>query len=210
MKCTLLTDENRKRIVQKVKPDKNRFSSFQYLNLLSGVTDEESGIILTRIYFKNEAAGKNGERYDDAGFIILGKEKCFSVFIREYYHGERYRYIKSPCPELISDEELLNMIMYYNSTFSERARIEKQSEEYQKAYTSFYRNFTDMYLNQGYFRLNEQNDGKNPVTRRRKKKKKPAVQEMPTEAQEEMSILVVILFAAAFFFFLFRVIGRMF
>lgn len=196
MKCILLSEELRKRIVHKVKPKRSSFTSFQYLNLLSGVTDEEKSITLTRIYFMSEAIRKSGDAYDEAGFIVLAPEKSFSVFFREYYHGERYRHIKSPCPELISDSELLEMIKYYNSTFSERAKIEKQSEEYQKAYLSFYRNYTDMYLNQEYFLSENAGDGKTPITRRRKKRSSQKSKISP-ESEEEMSVLVVIGFAAA-------------
>lgn len=210
MKCTLLSDESRKRIVRKVKPKRSSFTSFQYLNLLSGVTDEETGIILTRIFFMSESMRKSGEAFDEAGFIVLGREKSFSVFIKEYYHGERYRHLKSPCPEMISDSRLLEMIKYYNSTYSERARLEKQSEEYQKAYLSFYRNFTDMYLNQNYFSQDGPDDGKNPVTRRRKKKRLTQSRKKSQESEEEMSILVVIAFAALFFLCLMMIIKNIF
>jgi len=152
MKCILLSEKTRKRIVRKVKPKRNDFYSFQSLNLLTGVLDEESGVILTGIYYLSESVKKSGDDFDDTGFIIIGKEHTHRVFFRTYLRGEKYRDLSSPCPEIISDEKLLAMIKYYNSTYSERAALEKESDEYKESRSSFYRNFTDMYLNRNYFK----------------------------------------------------------
>lgn len=196
MKCKLLNEEERKRIVLKVKPDKTKFSSFQYLNLLTGVTDDKNELIMTRTFFSCVPASKNEEAYSEAGFIVLGTEKSFSIHIREYTHGERYRNIKSPCPEMISDERLLEMISYYNKSYIERTRIERKSDEYQKAYYSFYRNYTDMYLNKEYFKNEEPDDGKNPITRTRARVRKiPEVRKAPPasapEKNEDISIIFI-------------------
>lgn len=197
MKCILLTEEERKRIVRKVKPRKDSFASFQYLNLLSAVSDEENEITLTRVFFRNDPSKKAEEAFSEVGYILLGREASFSVFIREYLHGERYRNIKSPCPELVSDSRLLEMIKYYNGSYALRTRIEKKSDEYQKAYYSFYRNFTDMYLNREYFKHEEPDDGKNPVTRTRPRKTPVPVRTNPPEKQEKNEDVNIVLVTAA-------------
>ena len=45
MKWILLDDKLRQRIIKKVKPQKDDYFSYQNLNLLTGVLDEESGVI---------------------------------------------------------------------------------------------------------------------------------------------------------------------
>ena len=65
MKWILLNDELRQRIIKKVKPQNDDYFSYQNLNLLTGVLDEESGVILTKTYALSEGLKRCGNDFDD-------------------------------------------------------------------------------------------------------------------------------------------------
>ena len=51
MKTVLLNDKQRKKIVNLVRPKKNDYYSYQNLNLLTAVFDEDTKIYLTLAYY---------------------------------------------------------------------------------------------------------------------------------------------------------------
>lgn len=152
MRWIMLDDKLRKRIVRKAAPTKDNFYTYQNLNLLTGVYDEESGVILTKTYYLSEGLKRCGDAYDSAAYIILTKHLSFMLRCGEYFDGEMFRNIKSPCPVKLSDSRLLEMLNFYNENASERVTLAKQAfetEEY-SGYTRY--GFTEQYLERNYFK----------------------------------------------------------
>lgn len=151
MKWVMLNDKQRKRIIRNVRPQKDNFYSYQNLNLLTGVYDEESGVILTKTYALSEGLKRCGDAYDDAAYIILTKHLSFSFNCGEYFAGERFRNIKSPCPIAISDSRLLEMLNFYNEN-SDDFDLKKQAFERgdYPGYTRY--GFTEQYLERHFFK----------------------------------------------------------
>lgn len=153
MKWILLDDTLRKRIIKKVQPQKEDFISYQNLNLLTGVLDEESGVILTKAYALSEGLKRCGDDFDDAAYIILTKHLSFLLKCGEYFPGERFRNIKSPCPIAISDSLLLEMLNFYADNWKVGYELKKQAfENGEYAQYGRWYNFTEQYLNKNYFR----------------------------------------------------------
>lgn len=152
MRWVLLDEKTRRRIIRKAAPQKDDFYTYQNLNLLTGVYDEESGVILTKTYYLSEGLKRCGDAYDSAAYIILTKHLSFMLRCGEYFDGEMFRNIKSPCPVKLSDSRLLEMLNFYNENASERVALAKQAfetEEY-SGYTRY--GFTEQYLERNYFK----------------------------------------------------------
>lgn len=151
MKWILLDDTLRKRIIKKVQPQKNDFFSYQNLNLLTGVLDEESGVILTKTYALSEGLKRCGNDFDDAAYIILTEHLSFLLTCGEYFSGEHFRNIKSPCPTAISDSRLLEMLNFYFDNFRDGYKLKKQAFERGEfsGFKSY--NFPEQYLEKYYF-----------------------------------------------------------
>lgn len=148
----MLDDKLRKRIVRKAAPTKDNFYTYQNLNLLTGIYDEESGVILTKTYYLSEGIKRCGDTYDSAEYIILTKHLSFILRCGEYFDGEMFRNIKSPCPVKLSDSRLLEMLNFYNENDSERVALAKQAFETGEysGYTRY--GFTEQYLERNYFK----------------------------------------------------------
>ncbi len=160
MKKILLDDEQRKRIINKVRPDKNDYFSYQNLNLYSGVYDEETDCVLTLAYFLTEEIKRVGDDFNDEVYILLIGRHEFTVMCKAYFNGTRG--LKSPCPTVVSDEKLLDMIEFYHCSgleSNDKYGIPKEPE-----------NFTENYLNEHYFNKKDEKEkkGKKPQTTARR------------------------------------------
>lgn len=154
MKWILIDDKTRMRIIRKAAPQKDDFYSYQNLNLLTGVYDEQSGVILTKTYYLCEGIKRTGDCYNDAAFIILTGYSSFIIRCAEYTDGEKYRNIKSPCPMKLSDSRLKEMLNYYNDNYSEESELKRKAFE-QAEYAQYSRyGFTEQYLERNYFGKN--------------------------------------------------------
>ncbi len=72
-----MTDEAlRKRIIEVVKPIKSDYFSYQNLNLLYGVYDEEKDMFLTLSYYLSEAIARTGGR-DEYRYVVITKDEGF-------------------------------------------------------------------------------------------------------------------------------------
>lgn len=71
MITVLLNDNQRKKIVDLVKPKENDYYSYQNLNLLTAVYDENTKIYLTLAYYLSSSIRRTDEHYDDYSYVLL-------------------------------------------------------------------------------------------------------------------------------------------
>ena len=69
MKTVLLNDKQRKKIVNLVRPKENDYYSYQNLNLLTAVFDEDTKIYLTLAYYLSSSIKRTDEHYDDYTYV---------------------------------------------------------------------------------------------------------------------------------------------
>ncbi|MDE6733713.1 MAG: hypothetical protein K2J77_12675 [Oscillospiraceae bacterium] len=154
MKVILLNETQRQRIVHTVKPKKRDHMSYMNLNLLTAVCDDESGNVLTLTYFLSESIRRSGGLFDEYKFVLLTEHDSFSVNCIEHYSStakaEKWE-IKNPCPSIISDQKLLEMIQHYENSYSERSEMTKQQ------IGAYYdEHFIERYLTENYFDPDEE------------------------------------------------------
>lgn len=119
-----LSERQRRRIIRLVKPQKKDLYSYRNLNLLTAVWDEEKNVYLTAAYFLSESIRRTGEQYNEYVYILITALGCFHVRCRKA--AGKYTGISSPLPFLLSGRKLLEMIQYYDDSFPERFRLEKE------------------------------------------------------------------------------------
>lgn len=146
MKTVLLDDKQRNKIIRAVKPEANDYFSYQNLNLLTAVYDEEKNIYLTLSRFMSSAITRTGDNRDEYCFVLLTTVGCFTVSC--YERAEEYSGVYSPLPLLITNNKILEMIKYYRESFSERRALQKEAE---KDIDTGNKSFTEWYLEQYYF-----------------------------------------------------------
>lgn len=107
--------------------------------------EEERGCILTRVGYLSEVIRRTGEPYNEITFALLSRFGIYLIHCYEYFGGERFRNIKSPCPWVISDERLLELILFYHGGEGrdevENEEMERQGLEHKKKYP-----YTERYL----------------------------------------------------------------
>lgn len=152
MKAILLNEMQRQRIVQMVKPKKIDTMSYMNLDLVTAVCDEESGNILTLIYCLSESIRRSDDPFDEYKFVLLTENDSFSIYCKQYFYRvyaagkAKEWYIENPCPLIVSDQKLLEMIKYYESSFFERREMAK------KLLGAYYdKQFIEQYLTENYF-----------------------------------------------------------
>ena len=141
MKIVPLSEKQRRKIIKLVKPRKNDMNSYQNLNLLTAVYDEDKKTYLTAAYYMSAAIKRTDEQYSDALYVLLTPLGCFRVSCKE--SAGQYTGVFSPLPFLLSSKKILEMIQYYNDNFSERRRLGK---EIKKDIVSEDVDFTEWYL----------------------------------------------------------------
>lgn len=155
MKAILLNETQRQRIVHMVKPKKRDDLSYMNLNLLTATCDEESGNVLTLTYFLSESIRRSGDHFDEYKFVLLTEHDSFSVNCREYDYSigksERWE-VENPCPSIISDRKLFEMIQFYESSFFERWEMENNLI----SNFSGIKQFNEQYLMDNYFEPDEE------------------------------------------------------
>lgn len=146
MKIIILNNKQRKRIVKNVKPNKKDFYSYQNLDLLTAVSDDDEKFILTMAYYLSSSIRRTDENYDEYKYVLLTKLGVFNVSCISTA-GE-YTGVHSPLPLLISNEDILEMIRYYCSGYSERRNLRKQEE---KKMDLEGKDYTEWYLEKNYW-----------------------------------------------------------
>lgn len=141
MKPAALSDKQRNRIIRHIRPEKDDYFSYQNLNLLTGVEDEETGKVLTCVYYLSTSISRMPGSNDEYHYILLGKLGAY-VFPCSKIPGHEMK-VKSPFPAIISDEKLEEMVRYYENSYSERRELGEKVAE--KAGVSRYA-FTSWYL----------------------------------------------------------------
>lgn len=147
MKAILLNDKQRKAIINTVRPTANDYFSYQNLDLLTAVYDEEKHICLTRTGYMSSAITRMGNNCDEYSFALLTTLGCFSVSCTE--SAGKYSEIFSPMPLLISGKKISEMIKYYHDSFSERRALGKEAVKDLDTGNS---GFTEWYLEKNYFK----------------------------------------------------------
>lgn len=147
MKIILLNDKQRKAIINMVKPTKRDYFSYQNLNLLTAVYDEEKNVCLTVTRFMSSAITGMDSHYDEYSYALLTPLGCFSVSCTE--SAGKYSDIFSPLPLFISGKKISEMIEYYHCSFSERRALEKEAV---KDIDTGNSGFTEWYLEKNYFK----------------------------------------------------------
>ncbi len=146
MKTVLLNDKQRDKIIRTVKPAPDDYFSYQNLNLLTAVCDEEKNIYLTLSRFMSSAITRTGDNSDEYSFVLLAPIGCFKVSCTE--RAGRYSGVFSPLPALISSNKIQEMIRYYDESFSERRALEK---EVKNRIDTGDKSFAEWYLERHYF-----------------------------------------------------------
>lgn len=147
MKIVLLNDKQRRAVVNMVKPSEKDYFSYQNLHLLTAVYDEEKKAYLTITRYMSSAIMRLDSHYDEYSFALLTGMGCFSV--SGIKASGKYSGIFSPLPVIISNQKILEMIEYYDSSFSERRALEREAI---KDYDTGDIGFTEWYLNKYYFK----------------------------------------------------------
>lgn len=150
MKAIILNETQRQRIVRMVKPKKRDTLSYMNLNLITAVCDECSGNVLTLIYFLSESIRRSGDPLNEHIFVLLTEHDSFPIKCEEYYYsaGKAEKWdIENPCPLIVSDQKLLEMIQYYESSIFERREMEKNLI----GANSGHKQFIEQYLMENYF-----------------------------------------------------------
>ena len=127
MKIVLLDDKQRKKIVKLVNPQEKDYFSYQNLNLLTAVYDEDTKIYLTLVYYLSSSITRMDDHYDDYSYVML--TPMGNHFVGCKQRAGEYTGIYSPLPLLISKNKILEMIQYYQHSFSERYSMKKEVEE---------------------------------------------------------------------------------
>lgn len=147
MKIVPLSDKQRRKIIQLVKPQRKDLYSYQNLNLLTAVYDENKGLYLTETYYLSAAIQRTDERYGTHQYALLTPLGCFQVCCKE--DAGTYTPVFSPLPILLPGTRILEMIRYYQNSFSERFRLKK---ELQKGMELEDVGFTEWYLREHYWK----------------------------------------------------------
>lgn len=150
MKTVLLNDKQRKKIVNLVKPKESDYYSYQNLNLLTAVHDEDKKIYITLAYYLSSSIKRTDEHYDDYSYVLLTPMGNYFVGCKE--KAGNYTVIFSPIAFLISNKKIREMIEYYKHSFSERFKLKK---EVGKEMDLGGKGFTEWYLEKHYFEKKE-------------------------------------------------------
>ena len=124
MKVVALNDRQRKKIVRFVKPERNDLYSYQNLNLLTAVYDENKNIYLTEMHYLSAAIQRTEERYGTHQYILLTPLCCFQVGWKEAAGNDQG--VFSSLPILLPNRAILDLIQYYQNSFSERFQLKKE------------------------------------------------------------------------------------
>lgn len=160
MRIVILNDKQRKKIVNLVKPRENDYLSYQNLNLLTAVYDEDKKICLTLAYYLSSSIKRMDEHYDDYSYVLL--TPMGNYFVGCKGKAGTYSGIFSPLPIIIPSKKIREMIQYYEHSFSERFNMKKEVE---KDLDLEGKGFTEWYLKKYYFEKRENAEhSKNTVT----------------------------------------------
>ncbi|WP_432650205.1 hypothetical protein [Huintestinicola sp.] len=149
MKVILLNDKQRKAIINMARPSAGDYYSYQNLNLLTAVYDEEKNVCLTVTRYMSSAITRMGSHCDEYSFALLTPLGCFSVSCTEA--AGKYSDIFSPLPLFISGKKIAEMIEYYHDSFSQRRALEKEAL---KDIDTGGSGFTEWYLQKSCFKKN--------------------------------------------------------
>ena len=155
MKAVLLNDKQRDRIIKTVKPSASDYYSYQNLNLLTAVYDEEKDIYLTLSRYMSSAITRIGDNFDDYSFVLLTSTGCYTVSCQD--RAGEYFGVFSPLPLIIPKGKIEDMIRFYDESFSERRVLGKEAE---KDIDRGDKSYTEWYL-EGYFSEKGQNNENN-------------------------------------------------
>lgn len=148
MKTVLLNDKQRKKIVNLVRPKENDYYSYQNLNLLTAVFDEDTKIYLTLAYHLSSSVKRTDEHYDDCTYVMLTPMGNYLIECKE--EAGNYKFNFSLLSVFISNKKILELIEYYSHSFSERFRMEKEAK---KEMGLEGKRFTEWYLEKYYFEI---------------------------------------------------------
>lgn len=141
MKIVKLTDKQRNAIIKTVKPSADDYNSYQNLDLLTAVYDEEKKYYLTRTRFMSAAITRTDSRGNEYSYALLTRLGCFSISCVE--SAGKYSVIYSPLLVIVSRGRILKLIEFYeNSVFERRAIAREAAEEINAENQSF----TEWYL----------------------------------------------------------------
>ena len=147
MKVIALNDRQRQSIIQMVKPQRNDSYSYQNLNLLTAVSDENNGVYLTETHYLSSDILRTGTRSHTHQYALLTPLGCFPIWCKEVA-GE-YTGVSSPLPDLLPDRAILELIQYYHDSFSERFRLKIKLQD---GIALDDMGFTEWYLTQHYWK----------------------------------------------------------
>lgn len=152
MKIILLNDKQRKAIINMVRPSASDFFSYQNLNLLTAVYNEEKNVYLTVTRYMSSAITRMDNNCDECSYALLTPLGCFSVSFTE--SAGKHSNIFSPLPLFISGKRIAEMIKYYHDNSSQRRALEKEAI---KDIDTGNSGFTEWYLEKNCFKKNRRN-----------------------------------------------------
>lgn len=110
MNTVILSDEQRKRIIEYAKPTKF-FSTYQNMNLISAVCDDNQTKYLAIIDFLSEHVRRTGDDYDNYTFVLLTNSGEYGISVIIYYDSTIK--ITNRLPDGVTEQELIEMIQFY-------------------------------------------------------------------------------------------------
>lgn len=125
MELIQLNNRQRNEIIKMTKPSKRDYFSYQNMNLLSAVYDEEKHIYLTMTGYMSSAITRMDSPYNEYSFALLTALGCFSVSCTE--RSGKYSGVFSPLPLVIPGSKILEMIEFYGNSYSQRREMEKEA-----------------------------------------------------------------------------------
>lgn len=146
MKVVLLNNAQRMKIIREIKPSAKDFFSYQNLNLLTAVYNEEKNIYLTLARYMSSAITRTGDNADEYTYALLTPLGCFSVLCIK--RMGKITGMSCPLPFVASKSKVEEMIKYYNESFSEQRVLKKEAV---KEIDLGNKDFTEWYLENNYF-----------------------------------------------------------
>lgn len=115
----LIGDEQRKEIVEYIKPQYRDIMTYDNLNLAYGVEDTDKHFVLTRVYCLTDAIMRCGAP-DQNSYIVLAKGRTFNVTTYGYPGDKRYA-IDGIVDLIIHKEDIEKAIALFNNRDEKKA-----------------------------------------------------------------------------------------
>lgn len=148
LKHVLIDEHLRKRIIRFVKPEERSCLSYQNLDLLTAVYDDENDFYLVLTYFVSECIKRCDDNFDDSEYAVAKNGRIFKISCKEYHYGKKIAISYNERPDILSNELAVAAILYWNQNYSERENLRDSLQE--QGIDTY--GFTKNYLKENFWR----------------------------------------------------------